>query len=119
MIIELSSEKELITVAESISSTLESMKLEKNLVRTYARTASAVMKEIKGTSEDETKSEKVRNVSLVFLSMPDPTMVSTAIGVTTFIVSRGMHAFERRRYGFLDVFKVYRKMSIELFELID
>ena len=119
IIIELSSEKELTSVAGSISFTLESIKSKKRLATNYARTASTIMKEIKGTSQDETKSEKVRNVSFIFLSMPDPTMISTAIGVTAFITSRGLHALERRKYGFLDVFRVYRKIRMELYDLID
>lgn len=118
-VIELSSERELSSLAGSISSSLEIVKREKRLVSSYARMASVVMKEVRGSSEDETKSEKVRNISFVFLSMPDPTMISTAIGVTTFIASRGLHALERRRYGFLDVFRVYRKISMELYDLID
>lgn len=118
-VIELSSERELSSLAGSIFSSLEIVKREKRLVSSYARMASVVMKEVRGSSEDETKSEKVRNISFVFLSMPDPTMISTAIGVTTFIASRGLHALERRRYGFLDVFRVYRKISMELYDLID
>ncbi len=119
IIIELSSEKELTGVAGSISSTLESIKSKKRLATNYAKVASTIMKEIKGTSHDETKSEKVRNVSFIFLGMPDPTMISTAIGVTTFIASRGLRALERRRYGFLDVFRAYRKIRMELYDLID
>lgn len=119
LVIELSSGKELSNLAGSISSTLENIKSEKRLVNDYARTASVLMKEAKGSPKDETKSEKVRNISFVFLSMPDPTMISTAIGVTTFVTSRGLHALERRNYGLLDVFRVYRKMSMELYDLID
>ncbi len=119
LVIELSNERELSSLVGSISLTLESIKSEKRLASNYARAASAIMKEVKGSSDDETKSEKVRNVSFIFLSMPDPTMISTAIGVTTFIASRGLHALERRRYGFLDVFRVYRKINIELYDLID
>jgi len=119
IVIELSSEKELRNVVGSVSLTIESIKKRKNTVADYARMASVMIKEIKGTSEEESKSEKIRNVSFVFLSMPDPTMISTAVGVTTFIVSRGLHALERKNHGFLDVIKIYRKMSIELYDLID
>lgn len=118
-IVEVSSERELSAIAGGIYSALENIKNKKKMVSDYARRASEIMAEVKGSPEDETKSEKVRNVSFVFLSMPDPTMVSTAIGVTTFLVSRGLHVMERRRHGFLDVFKVYRKINMELYDLID
>jgi len=119
LVIDLSSPKDLFSLAGSVSFTLESIKSEKRLVSNYARAVSAIMKEAKGTAEDETNSERVRNASFIFLSMPDPTMISTAIGVTTFIASRGLHALERRKHGYMEVFKVYRKIRMELYELID
>ncbi len=84
------------------------------------------IKRIKETVEDtkllieggsDPRARKVRKISYVFLTMPDPTSVSTMIGITLFTTSKILE--KRRVKGLRDYLVEYQQSVLEAKRLLE
>ena len=77
------------------------------------------LKGVIGTKSESMKAENMEKAALIFLTFPgDPTGVTYAIGATLYGTSKAVKAVERKEMGIRDLIRYYRRLGIELGELL-
>lgn len=79
----------------------------------------SVLKPVMGMQNESTKSENLEKAAMVFLTFPaDPTGVTYAVGAALYGTGKAIKSVEQKNTGIRDIIRVYRKLGIELYELL-
>jgi len=82
------------------------MELDKDFIKYLKKTLEDTKFAIEGGSDP--KAKKIRKTSYIFLSMPDPTSISTMIGITLYTTSKVLE--KRKIKGIKDYIAEYNFM---------
>jgi hypothetical protein len=83
------------------------------------RDTASVLKPVMGMKNESTKSEKLEKTAMVFLTFPaDPTGVTYAVGAALYGTGKAIKSVEQKNTGIRDIVRIYRKLGIELYELL-
>jgi len=109
-------------VAESLREVIccaeREVKVAKKVTK-LALSAKTSIKGVIGNKNDSMRSEKVKKAALIFLTFPgDPTGVTYAVGGALYGISRATKVVERKEMGIRDLIRYYRRLGIELEELL-
>ncbi len=112
-------DKQLVNELKAIA---EHMKFEKKISVKAVEVisdASSCVKSVSGLKGDSSKAEKLEGVAAAFLVFPaDPTGITYATGAVIYSMGRVIRVIERKNMGIRDVIKAYRRVGIELQELL-
>ncbi|MCD6428456.1 MAG: hypothetical protein J7L12_02425 [Desulfurococcales archaeon] len=78
------------------------------------REIKSITESVKGRSDDEEVSEKLRNVGLLLIAVPEPFQISSLAGATLCGASLILRNLENKTLGIKDVVRAYRKALLEL-----
>ncbi len=73
---------------------------------------------MRGRSGDEEVSEKLRNVGLLLIAVPEPFQISSLAGATLCGASLILRNLENKTLGIKDVVRAYRKVLLELKQVL-
>ncbi len=84
-----------------------------------ANATKSSLKNVIGTKNESMKAERMEKAALIFLTFPgDPTGVTYAVGATLYGTSKAVKAVERKEMGIRDLIRYYRRLGLELGELL-
>ena len=81
--------------------------------------AGSCIRSVSGLKGESSKAEKLEGAAAFFLMFPaDPTGVTYATGAAIYSMGRVIRVIERKNMGIRDVIRTYRKIGLELQELL-
>ena len=91
--------------------------VKKNVVRAL-REIRVVTENVRGRGEDGDISEKLRNTGMLLITIPEPLQVSSVAGMLLCGASLILKGIEGRMLGIRDVVNTYRRVAIEIRQLL-
>jgi len=109
-------------IAESLKEITQYAEKEAKVVVKAVNLANATkssLRNVIGTKNESMKAEKMEKAAIIFLTFPgDPTGITYAVGATLYGTSKAVKAVERKEMGIRDLIRYYRRLGLELGEIL-